>query len=127
MAEALVMLPLQIILRNSANAYLFDAKTNELVWKYEGNVPWDKEFAYAGQCEKQKRAGVWGVPDAQKYRCDETKLPTRLLENIIPEPAPPPPPPSDQSESPAEKAQKAQQYADCLKLALTNSQVSCNQ
>jgi hypothetical protein len=63
MAEALVMLPFQILLRNSARAYLFDATTNVLVWKYDGDRPWDREFAYAGQCVKEKRAGVWGVPD----------------------------------------------------------------
>jgi hypothetical protein len=32
-------LPIKIILRNSARAYLFDARTNEQVWKYDGNRP----------------------------------------------------------------------------------------
>lgn len=76
--EALVKLPIQMVLRNSAKAYLFDAKTNQLVWKYDGERPWDREFAYAGQCAKEKRPGVWGVPDSQKSKCVESKLPTEL-------------------------------------------------
>jgi hypothetical protein len=127
MAEALAMLPFQILLRNSARPYLFDAKTNELVWKYDGNRPWDREFAYAGQCVKEKRAGVWGVPDSQKSRCVETKLPTQLLEPVAVEPPASPSPAPQEVESPADKAKKAQRYADCLKLALDNPQMTCSQ
>jgi hypothetical protein len=127
MTEALVMLPVQILLRNSARAYLFDAKTNELVWKYDGDRPWDREFAYAGQCVKEKRAGVWGVPDSQKSRCVENKLPTQLLEPLAVEAPASSSPAPHQIESPADKAKQAQQYADCLKLALENPQIICSQ
>jgi hypothetical protein len=128
MGEALVKLPIQIILRNSARAYLFDAKTNEQVWKYDGNRPWDTEFAYAGQCVKEKRAGVWGVPDSQKSRCVESKLPAEVLEPgpvVVGSPAKSSADPV-QVESPADKAKKAQQYAGCLNLALDNSQIKCS-
>jgi hypothetical protein len=127
MTEALVMLPVQILLRNSARAYLFDAKTNELVWKYDGDRPWDRELAYAGQCVKEKRAGVWGVPDSQKSRCVENKLPTQLLEPLAVEAPASSSPAPQQVESPADKAKQAQQYADCLKLALDNPQIICSQ
>jgi len=127
MAEALVTLPIQILLRNSARAYLFDAKTNALVWKYDSDSPWDREFAYAGQCVKEKRAGVWGVPDSQKSRCVESKLPVQLLEPVAVEPSANLSPEPQQVESPADKAKKAQQYADCLKLAVDNPQITCSQ
>jgi hypothetical protein len=120
--EALIKLPIQTLLRNSARAYLYDAKTNTLVWKYDGNRPWDREFAYASQCEKKKRAGVWGVAEAQKYKCIEDKLPVQLLDAAAPEQKSVVP-----EESAAESAKKAQQYADCLKLAAENSTITCQQ
>jgi len=119
--EALAKLPIQVLLRNSARAYLYDARTNILVWKYDGNSPWDRELAYASQCEKKKRPGVWGVAEAQKYRCVEDKLPVQLLESSAPEQKP------VAEETPADKAKKAQQYADCLKLAVDNPKILCQQ
>lgn len=127
MVEALAMLPIQILLRNSARAYLFDAKTNELLWKYDGNRPWDREFAYAGQCEKERRSGVWGVPDSQKSRCVERKLPTQLLEPVADEPSASTSQVPQQVENPADDAKKTRQYASCLALALDNPKITCSQ
>ena len=122
MEEALVKLPLQLLLRNTAWAFLVDARTHELVWKYDGSRPWNTELAYAGQCVKEKRAGVWGVPDSQKFRCVEGQLPTPLLDPVEVPAAPDPATPA--AESAAEKARRAQQIADCLKLAVDNPQVT---
>ncbi len=77
---------LDLLTRNAAYAYLYDAKTHELLWKYQGSWPWDKELMFASACPKKRRAGTWGtsggVPNGMS--CDEQKLPTDLLQATEP-------------------------------------------
>jgi hypothetical protein len=68
--------------RNGAYAYLYDAKTHELLWKYQGSWPWENELMFASSCVKKRRGGTWGtaggVPNG--ISCDEQKLPPDLLQ-----------------------------------------------
>jgi hypothetical protein len=78
---------LNLLVRNSAYAYLYDAKTHELLWKYQGSWPWDTELMFDSACVKKRRGGTWGthggIPNG--LSCDEEKLPTDLL-NSAPTP-----------------------------------------
>jgi hypothetical protein len=68
--------------RNVANAYLYDAKTHKMIWKYEGTF-WDAQLMWDSACAKKHRFGYWGpssrggVPNGMS--CDAKKLPKELL------------------------------------------------
>ena len=70
-----------LLLRNTAYAYLYDAKTHKLLWKYQGSWPWDSRLMFDSACAKKRRWGTYGtsggVPNG--VSCDEKKLPQNLL------------------------------------------------
>lgn len=80
---ALMRSLIDLLVRNSAYAYLYDAKTHELLWKYQGTWPWDNQLMFDGACAKKRRRGTYGtsggVPNG--LSCDERRLPTDLLKS----------------------------------------------
>lgn len=80
---ALMRSLLDLLVRNSAYAYLYDAKTHELLWKYQGSWPWDNELMFDSACAKKRKRGTWGtsggVPNG--LSCDQEKLPADLLKS----------------------------------------------
>ncbi len=79
---ALLRSLVDLLLRNVADAYLYDSKTHELLWKYQGNFPWESKLMFDSACAKKRRRGTWGSAGAgvpAGISCDEKKLPTDLL------------------------------------------------
>ncbi len=81
-ATALFRSLVGLLLRNAAYAYLYDSKTHELLWKYQGNFPWDSKLMFDSECPKKRRPGTWGSAGAgvpAGMSCDVKKLPNALL------------------------------------------------
>jgi hypothetical protein len=79
---ALMRSLVDLLVRNAAYAYLYDAKTHELLWKHQGSWPWNNKLMFDSACAKKRKAGTWGsegegIPAG--LSCDEQKLPTDLL------------------------------------------------